>query len=194
MKDDLLKYVKHIVKKYKLTKSAFIFDLMELYKYDQNKYCEQLKKEKRFTIPEETREYKNERYLEFKEKGWTKRTNKPKKVKIEQTPLIEEKQTEKNIGEVYQEMKKNLMIQEHYEESIKIDGKIPDPDDLRKHIKWLNKQLIEDGHEGMEHIQESNESEISEEILEKIENGSLEEQINKTNKDLEWECDEEKKT
>jgi hypothetical protein len=62
LKDDLLKEVKHMVKKYRLAKSALIFDLLELYKYDRNKYCELLKK--RFAVPEEIREYKKERYLE----------------------------------------------------------------------------------------------------------------------------------
>jgi hypothetical protein len=123
--------MKKLVKKYSLTKSAFIFDLVELYKYDRNKYCEQLKREKRFTVPEETREYKNERYLEFKEKRWTKRNNRSKKVKIEQTSSIEkeEKQTKENskIGEIYEEIKKNSMTQEQIEESIKIEDKIPDP-------------------------------------------------------------------
>jgi hypothetical protein len=67
---------------------------MEIYKYNREKYFEILKKERKFTVLEEIREYKNERYLSFKEKGWTKKLNKPKIDKIESTSPIEVKEPE----------------------------------------------------------------------------------------------------
>jgi predicted membrane GTPase involved in stress response len=77
------------------------------------------------------------------------------------------------------------MTQKQFEELTKIDEKMPDPDDdTERHMKWLNKQLRKDGYDELEFI--------SERKLKKIEDGTLKEPIENINKDVEWECDEEK--
>jgi hypothetical protein len=81
------------------------------------------------------------------------------------------------------------MTQEQFEEE-----KMPDPEEEpESHIKWLNKQLRKEGHDELEPAQEIvDEPEVSEEMLKKIEDGTLKKPIENVNKDVEWERDEEK--
>jgi hypothetical protein len=128
-------------------------------------------------VPKETREYKNERYLEFKEKGWTKKLNKLKTVKIDPIPSIKQIMSEEK-NESYEELKKNSMIQKQFEELTKTDEISDSNEDPEKHNRWLNKQLRKDGHDELENIPEKNdEPEVSEEMLRKIEDERLKEPL-----------------
>jgi hypothetical protein len=64
--------------------------------------------------------------------------------------IKEEEKVEKNIS--YEELRKSSMTQEQFEELTKVGEKMHDPNDHKKHVKWLNKQLIKEGLEDMEEM------------------------------------------
>jgi hypothetical protein len=64
---------------------------------------------------------------------------------------------------------------------------------LKDIINGSKKQIRKEGHDKLEEILErTDEPEVSIEMLEKIEDGTLKEPIENVNKVVEWECDEEK--